>query len=39
MCSAIMLINDTSVNKWATITFVITCHSIFCNFRKLTIWI
>jgi hypothetical protein len=39
MCSAIMLINETSVNKWATFTSVMTCHLIFCNFRNLTIWI
>jgi intracellular septation protein A len=39
MCLAIMLINDTSVNKWATLNFALTCYLIFCNFRNLTIWI
>lgn len=39
MCSAIMLISYTSVNKWATFNFVMTCHLIFCNYRNITNWI
>lgn len=28
VCSAITLINDTSVNKWATLNFALTCHLV-----------